>query len=130
MLGAVATPLARSALAQTGNITRIVVPFPPGGTADPIARMVQPGLQQRLERRVTERKAPPLHLPLFGRRFRFLCSFQKSFQSFCHVVTFPNRIDSLQLAAYVMVSPTIYYVYSPKSPQNDTGSGRVAPNCG
>jgi len=48
MLGAVATPLARSALAQTGNITRIVVPFPPGGTADPIARMVQPGLQQRL----------------------------------------------------------------------------------
>jgi len=48
MLGAVATTLARSALAQTGNITRIVVPFPPGGTADPIARMVQPGLQQRL----------------------------------------------------------------------------------
>ncbi|HEY1365282.1 MAG TPA: tripartite tricarboxylate transporter substrate binding protein [Xanthobacteraceae bacterium] len=27
---------------------RIVVPFPPGGTVDPIARMVQPGLQQRL----------------------------------------------------------------------------------
>jgi tripartite-type tricarboxylate transporter receptor subunit TctC len=35
-------------LKVTGNITRIVVPFPPGGTVDPIARMVQPGLQQRL----------------------------------------------------------------------------------
>jgi tripartite-type tricarboxylate transporter receptor subunit TctC len=50
VLGAVAAPFAPAALAQTatGNITRIVVPFPPGGTADPIARMVQPGLQQRL----------------------------------------------------------------------------------
>ena len=49
-LGAMAVPFAQSALAQTGtgNITRIVVPFPPGGTVDPIARMVQPGLQQRL----------------------------------------------------------------------------------
>ena len=50
VLGAMAAPFAQSALAQTGagNITRIVVPFPPGGTVDPIARMVQPGLQQRL----------------------------------------------------------------------------------
>src|SRR5262245_22548773 len=50
VLGAVAAPLASSALAQSAshNITRIVVPFPPGGTVDPIARMVQPGLQQRL----------------------------------------------------------------------------------
>ena len=50
VLGAAAAPFAQSALAQTstGNITRIVVPFPPGGTVDPIARMVQPGLQQRL----------------------------------------------------------------------------------
>ena len=50
VLGAVAAPFASSALAQTaaGNITKIVVPFPPGGTVDPIARMVQPGLQQRL----------------------------------------------------------------------------------
>jgi tripartite-type tricarboxylate transporter receptor subunit TctC len=50
MTGAVTAPFAQSALAQTGagNITRIVVPFPPGGTVDPIARMVQPGLQQRL----------------------------------------------------------------------------------
>jgi tripartite-type tricarboxylate transporter receptor subunit TctC len=43
------TPFAQSAFAQSGgNITRIVVPFPPGGTVDPIARMVQPGLQRRL----------------------------------------------------------------------------------
>jgi tripartite-type tricarboxylate transporter receptor subunit TctC len=50
VLGTMMVPFARSALGQTttGNITRIVVPFPPGGTVDPIARMVQPGLQQRL----------------------------------------------------------------------------------
>jgi tripartite-type tricarboxylate transporter receptor subunit TctC len=34
-------------LAQS-NVVRIIVPFPPGGTVDPIARMVQPGLQQKL----------------------------------------------------------------------------------
>ncbi len=50
MLTAAAATLASPALAQpaSGNITKIVVPFPPGGTVDPIARMVQPGLQQRL----------------------------------------------------------------------------------
>ena len=55
MLAAAASPLSQSVfapsvLAQTaaGNITKIVVPFPPGGTVDPLARMVQPGLQQRL----------------------------------------------------------------------------------
>jgi tripartite-type tricarboxylate transporter receptor subunit TctC len=47
VLGAAAAPFASPALAQ-GNITRIIVPFPPGGTVDPIARMVQPGLQQKL----------------------------------------------------------------------------------
>jgi hypothetical protein len=30
------------------GVIKIIVPFPPGGTVDPIARMVQPGLQQRL----------------------------------------------------------------------------------
>ena len=30
------------------GIIKIVVPFPPGGTVDPIARMAQPGLQQKL----------------------------------------------------------------------------------
>ena len=50
MLGAVSAPLAKPALAQTptSSVTRLVVPFPPGGSVDPIARMVQPGLQQRL----------------------------------------------------------------------------------
>jgi tripartite-type tricarboxylate transporter receptor subunit TctC len=50
VLGAMAVPFAQPALGQStaSNITRIVVPFPPGGTVDPIARMVQPGLQQRL----------------------------------------------------------------------------------
>jgi tripartite-type tricarboxylate transporter receptor subunit TctC len=49
ILGAAAAPFAaRSAQAQNSNVIRIIVPFPPGGTVDPIARMVQPGLQQKL----------------------------------------------------------------------------------
>jgi tripartite-type tricarboxylate transporter receptor subunit TctC len=45
-----AAPLAGPALAQTwpSGIIKIIVPFPPGGSVDPIARMAQPGLQQRL----------------------------------------------------------------------------------
>lgn len=43
--GMVATPFV--ARAQTPAI-KLVVPFPPGGTVDPIARLAQPGLQQRL----------------------------------------------------------------------------------
>src|SRR3977135_1244473 len=49
---ALAPLLARSRGAQAQNwpsgIIKIVVPFPPGGTVDPIARLVQTGLQQRL----------------------------------------------------------------------------------
>jgi len=43
-------PLAARAQAQgwPSGITRIVVPFPPGGSVDPIARLLQPGLQERL----------------------------------------------------------------------------------
>jgi tripartite-type tricarboxylate transporter receptor subunit TctC len=50
LLAAAGAPLAGSAYAQTapGGIVKIIVPFPPGGTVDPIARMAQPGLQQRL----------------------------------------------------------------------------------
>jgi tripartite-type tricarboxylate transporter receptor subunit TctC len=48
MLGAIAAPFVSSSALAQGNVTRIVVPFPPGGTVDPIARMVQPGLQQKL----------------------------------------------------------------------------------
>ena len=49
MLGAMAAPLvARSGAHAQTPVIKIIVPFPPGGTVDPIARMVQPGLQQRL----------------------------------------------------------------------------------
>ena len=51
MLGATAASLvARSAPAQTwpSGPIRIVVPFPPGGSTDALARLVQTGLQQRL----------------------------------------------------------------------------------
>jgi len=50
MLGAVAAPLVTRAGAQTwpSGIIKIVVPFPPGGTVDPIARLVQPRLQEKL----------------------------------------------------------------------------------
>ncbi|HEY1475835.1 MAG TPA: tripartite tricarboxylate transporter substrate binding protein [Pseudolabrys sp.] len=52
VLGAMTAPLLGSleARAQTwpSGVIKIIVPFPPGGTTDPIARMVQPGLQQRL----------------------------------------------------------------------------------
>ena len=51
---AVATPLAGRALADAATpswpsgIVKIIVPFPPGGSVDPIARMAQPGMQQKL----------------------------------------------------------------------------------
>ncbi|MEH2480718.1 tripartite-type tricarboxylate transporter receptor subunit TctC [Nitrobacteraceae bacterium AZCC 2146] len=53
VLGAVAAPIfIRNQLAHAqswpSGVIRIVVPFPPGGTVDPIARIAQPGLQQRL----------------------------------------------------------------------------------
>src|SRR6267154_2254671 len=51
--GAALAPfLMQSRIAHAQNwpsgIIKIVVPFPPGGTVDPIARLVQTGLQQRL----------------------------------------------------------------------------------
>jgi tripartite-type tricarboxylate transporter receptor subunit TctC len=52
VLGGIAAPIAAQVPAQAqtwpSGIIKIIVPFPPGGTTDPIARMVQPGLQQRL----------------------------------------------------------------------------------
>lgn len=50
VLGAAAAPLMGKAQAQSwpSGTIKIVVPFPPGGSVDPIARMAQPGLQQKL----------------------------------------------------------------------------------
>jgi tripartite-type tricarboxylate transporter receptor subunit TctC len=54
VLGAVTGPMTlpavNQALAQNwpSGIIKIIVPFPPGGSVDPIARMAQPGLQQKL----------------------------------------------------------------------------------
>jgi tripartite-type tricarboxylate transporter receptor subunit TctC len=48
MLAGAALPFAARAQGWPSGIVRIIVPFPPGGSVDAIARMVQPGLQQRL----------------------------------------------------------------------------------
>src|SRR5277367_164774 len=52
MLGAAAVPLVGQTLAMAqswpSSIIKIIVPFPPGGSVDPIARMAQPGMQQKL----------------------------------------------------------------------------------
>src|SRR5207253_10989428 len=62
VLAAVAAPFV--ARAQTNPQTwpsgtiRIVVPYPPGGSTDVIARMVQPGLQQRLGATVVVENKP------------------------------------------------------------------------
>src|SRR5262245_44166521 len=52
VLAAVAAPVAARAQSKSSawpsGTIRIVVPYPPGGSTDVIARLVQPGLQQRL----------------------------------------------------------------------------------
>ncbi|HEY2758133.1 MAG TPA: tripartite tricarboxylate transporter substrate binding protein [Pseudolabrys sp.] len=52
VLGAVSTPFIAGTKSHAeswpSGIIKIIVPFPPGGTVDPIARMAQPGLQQKL----------------------------------------------------------------------------------
>ncbi|HEX8167729.1 MAG TPA: tripartite tricarboxylate transporter substrate binding protein [Beijerinckiaceae bacterium] len=48
MLAGATLPFAARAQGWPSGIIRIIVPFPPGGSVDAIARMVQPGLQQRL----------------------------------------------------------------------------------
>ena len=58
VLGAAAMPFAANAQISSSNILKFIVPFPPGGTADPMARMVQPGLQQRLGMTVVVENKP------------------------------------------------------------------------
>src|ERR1044071_7864070 len=61
MLAGAALPFAPSGLRAQGwpsGIVRIIVPFPPGGSVDAIARMVQPGLQQRLNATVIVENRP------------------------------------------------------------------------
>jgi len=48
LLGALIAPWAAHAQTwPTGNI-KILVPYPPGGSTDTIARLIQPPMQQRL----------------------------------------------------------------------------------
>src|SRR5438270_12557985 len=51
LLGAAAAPfiaLVAQAESWPNGPIRLIVPFPPGGSTDALARLVQPGLQQRL----------------------------------------------------------------------------------
>ena len=60
VLGALAAPLAATARADTwpSGTIKIIVPFPPGGSVDPIARMAQPGLQQKLNANIVIENRP------------------------------------------------------------------------
>ena len=49
MTAPLAAPFAARAQNWPSGIIKIIVPFPPGGTVDPIARMVQPALQQKVK---------------------------------------------------------------------------------
>jgi tripartite-type tricarboxylate transporter receptor subunit TctC len=65
LLAAAATPFSAvltsvQTMAQTwpSATIRIIVPFPPGGSVDPIARLAQPGLQQRLNANIIIENKP------------------------------------------------------------------------
>ncbi|HEY1983212.1 MAG TPA: tripartite tricarboxylate transporter substrate binding protein, partial [Xanthobacteraceae bacterium] len=60
VFGALAAPLVGKARADAwpSGIIKIIVPFPPGGSVDPIARMAQPGLQQKLNANIVIENRP------------------------------------------------------------------------
>src|SRR5713226_1500625 len=70
VLGVMATPFVGRSRAQDQaalpGVIKFTVPFPPGGTADPIARMVQPGLQQRLGATIVIENKPGASACLLG----------------------------------------------------------------
>ena len=51
-------PVAAQAQAPSGGIIRIINPFPAGGSSDAIARLLVPGLQQRLGATVVVENKP------------------------------------------------------------------------
>jgi tripartite-type tricarboxylate transporter receptor subunit TctC len=61
VLGA-AIPLVGGTLAKAqswpSGVVKIIVPFPPGGSVDPIARMAQPGMQQKLNATIVIENRP------------------------------------------------------------------------
>src|SRR5919201_3147704 len=48
LLGTIAAPFIAHAQSWPSGTIKIIVPFPPGGSVDAVARLAQPGLQQRL----------------------------------------------------------------------------------
>jgi len=62
VLSTLGASLARSAWADNPNwpsgIIKVIVPFPPGGSVDPIARMAQPGMQQKLNATIVIENRP------------------------------------------------------------------------
>jgi tripartite-type tricarboxylate transporter receptor subunit TctC len=60
VLGTIAIPFAGQARADTwpSGIIKIIVPFPPGGSVDPIARMAQPGMQKALNATIVIENRP------------------------------------------------------------------------
>ena len=62
----VATPT----LAQTSGVVTLVVPFPPGGSTDALARLLQSPLQAKLGRTVVVENKPGVSGALGAAQFR------------------------------------------------------------
>jgi tripartite-type tricarboxylate transporter receptor subunit TctC len=58
VLASAAALAATPAIGQSGRVTTLVVPFPPGGSTDALARLLQPGLEHKLgQTMIIENKA-------------------------------------------------------------------------